>query len=104
MRLALKKLVINTLQILFVVREPNETLDVRNFVPSEAEVLKSRAARVTPFENSATETLRHDSCRRQWLVHGRTSVFDGEVSEQENKRHAGQRDHLQELKAVHICQ
>jgi hypothetical protein len=36
MRLGHKRLVINGLKILFILRNPNETLDVQNFVPREA--------------------------------------------------------------------
>ena len=38
MRLARNRLVINGLKILFVFRDANETLNVQNFVPREADV------------------------------------------------------------------
>ena len=47
-----KKLVINGLKIMFVFRDPNETLNVQNFVPREVEVLETPADTVTPLENS----------------------------------------------------
>jgi hypothetical protein len=44
-RLAHKKLVINGLKILSIFRDPNETLNVQNFVPREADVLEPRETR-----------------------------------------------------------
>ncbi len=38
------------------------------------------------------------------LVHSRPSVFDCDISQQKNKRDAGEGDHRQKLKAVYICQ
>ena len=42
LRLAHNRLVINTFRILFVVLRSERNFNVRNFVPSEVEVLKSR--------------------------------------------------------------